>query len=228
MKTIADIRVFASEIENIPGNSLPSYLDFQSRSCLAVLHRIVMKLRERGFSLGDFDHLYVNFTTCPVENGMAFSKRGKDYYHPWYRYYDVHIDEELFRVLHLESNFGIVIEKIKNILTEFFSTESFDRSDIENCFFEALTKGAEMRMKFKEKTTAKRRAVIYLRYLDNARYKPLLRVTDNQNTLLMETDLPEMIELNALGNIRVGLNRITIEPRKNAFSKDLVPMCFDY
>ena len=228
MKTIADIRIFASEIENISGNSLPSNLNFQSGKCLAMLHRIVMKLRERGFSLGDFDHLYVNFTTYSVASGMAPSRRGKDYYHPWYRYYDVHVDEEAFRRLPLESDFGRVIETVKNLLASFFSTETFGKNEIEACFSEALTQGEKMLMQFKEKTTAKRKAVVYLRYLDNARYKPLLRVTDAQNTLLLEADLPEMIELNALGNIRVALNHITIEPRKNVFTKDFTPIRFDY
>lgn len=228
MKPIADIRIFTSETENISGNALPSSLTFQSRKCFAVLQRIVMKLRECGFSLGEFDHLYVNFTPCAVGNGMALSKRGVDSYHPWYRYYDVHVDEELFRQLHVEANFGIVIEKVKALLISFFSSEAFSQNEIEKCFDEALIQGENMLMKFKEKTTAKRKAVLYLRCLDHMRYLPLLRVMDSQNRILLEADLPEMIELNALGNIRVTLNRITIEPRKNAFFKDFIPIQFDY
>ena len=228
MKPIADIRIFASEIENINGNPLPSYLNFQSGKCPATMQRIVMKLREQGFSFGDFDHLYVNFTTCPAENGIALSRRSIDYYHPWYRYYDVHVDEDLFRRLHQECNSEFVIEMVKNLLLSFFSTEEFGKDEIEKCFYEALTQGESMLVKFKEKATAKRKAVIYLRFLDRMRYLPLLRVTDAQNKILLEADLPEMMELNALGNIRVALNRVTIEPRKNAFSKDFTPIRFDY
>ena len=50
-KVISDIRVFKSCIPNIDGNALPS--DINNKKLNIVLHRIVMKLRENGFSLGE-------------------------------------------------------------------------------------------------------------------------------------------------------------------------------
>ena len=61
MKTISDIRLFRSTVPNTDGNPQP--LSIGSRQLNLVLHRIVMKLREQNFSLGEFDHLYLNFTT---------------------------------------------------------------------------------------------------------------------------------------------------------------------
>ena len=65
MPVIKDIRLYRSSIENISGNSLPSSFYNQSVNC--ILRRIVMKLEEKGFSLGDFHHLYINFTTSKVD-----------------------------------------------------------------------------------------------------------------------------------------------------------------
>ncbi|MBQ4364494.1 MAG: hypothetical protein II782_10900, partial [Oscillospiraceae bacterium] len=72
-KIIKDIRIYRSDAENTDGNPLP--VSFADKGTNVIIRRIVMKLRETGFTMGDFDHLYINFTTCPVENGMAYAKR---------------------------------------------------------------------------------------------------------------------------------------------------------
>ena len=81
-----------------------------------------------------------------------------------------------------------------------------------------------MLMKFKEKKTSKNRAVIYLRYLDNCRYFPLLRIFDLEDTLLLEKDLPETNNLDAYGEIQLSGKKITIKPRKNCFAGNLEPI----
>lgn len=98
------------------------------------------------------------------------------------------------------------------------------KSSIENS--EALIQGEAMLMKFKEKTTANNRAVIYLRYLDNGQYLPLLRVFDGKDDLVLEEDLPETRNLDPLGEILPGRKKITIKPRKNVFAKGLEPISF--
>ena len=94
MKVIKDIRIYKSGVENIDGNSLP--ISFADKKLNAIIGRIVMKLRENNFSLGEFDHLYINFTTCPVDGEIALSQRSIDRYYPWYRYYDVNISDDMF------------------------------------------------------------------------------------------------------------------------------------
>ena len=63
-KTIGDIRLYKSESRNEYGvyNTEP----FADKKLNAIVQRVVMKLRENEFSLGDFDHLYINFTTCDM------------------------------------------------------------------------------------------------------------------------------------------------------------------
>ena len=60
MRIIKDIRVFRSNNENTGGNPLPN--DAANKELDCVIRRIGMKLREERFSLGEFDHLYINFT----------------------------------------------------------------------------------------------------------------------------------------------------------------------
>lgn len=68
LKVLRDIRLFTSQVPNKDGEPLPTAIG--NKRLNVQVHRIVMKLRESGFSYGDFDHLYLNFTTCPVEGGM--------------------------------------------------------------------------------------------------------------------------------------------------------------
>jgi len=226
MSTIKDIRVYRSHVENIPGNSLPE--GFKNKQLHCTIHRIVMKLRENDFSLGEFDHLYINLTTCPVADGFSLSKRGKDIYEPWYRYYDVEISEELYNSLEIPDSVQPVIDIVEHTLVLFFTDVHQNRELVHSCVFDAVTMGENMEMLFKRKVSSKRKAFIYLRYLDSGCYFPLLRIYDDENRLMFETDLPKTIELNAFGEIQLNNKSITIKPRKNVFAEHLQPMIFTF
>ena len=156
------------------------------------------------------------------------SKRSIDRYHPWYRYYDVNISDGMFSILGSAEIRDEVIKPIRNVLVQNFATVDFDEKQINSCVAQALEQGENMLMKFKEKITAKRKAILYLRYLDNCRYLPLLRVSDMEDRLLFETDLPEMHDLNCLGDIQLSNKKVTVKPRKNAYTKTAWPISFEY
>ena len=222
MNVIRDIRVYRSQADPVAGSSMPQ--GFANRELHIILHRIAMKLRERHFSMGSFHHLYVNLTTCTVENRMALSKRGKDSYHPWYRYYDVEISQALFDTLETPQCIEPVVTITQQLLQTFFATPPFDHARIYACVSEAVTHGEHMLVKFKEKQSARHKAVVYLRYLDNGRYLPLLRVFDPEGSVLLEQDLPETNTLDAYGELLVSGKKVTIKPRKNAFTQNLAPI----
>ena len=158
MKVINDIRIYKSKVENIESNSLPS--EFKSTKILnARIKRIVMALRENNFSLGDFDPFYINFTTCTVENEISHAKRKTDKYHPWFRYYDVHISEEMYKNTHED----FVISIIQRILIENFSSESFQKEKINQIINNTLKMQSSYEMKYKEKLSANRKAIVFLR-----------------------------------------------------------------
>lgn len=215
MKIIEDIRVYKSESKNEYGTYITS--SFADKNLNAIIHRIVMKLRENEFQLGEFDHLYVNFTICDMNEKMELSNE-VDRYHPWYRHCSVYIGRNLYDKLGSPETYDDIIQWISNVLITFFVSKDFDDIRILSCIHQAIEQGENMLMKYKEKTSAKRRAVVYLRYLDRCIYYPLVHVYDMEDNLLFEKNLPETLTLESLGEIQVSTKRITIKSRKNAFA----------
>ena len=224
-KIIRDIRLYKSEAQNEYGGYITS--SFADKKLTAIIKRVVMKLRESAFSLGEFDHLYINFSTCDIAEGMGLSNK-VDRYHPWYRYCDVHIEKDMFQKLGSDEVQDDVILLVRKVLIAYFATEDFDESHILSCIQQAVAQGEDMLMKFKEKVSTKRRAVVFLRFLDSCKFYPLLRVYDAEDNLLFEKDLPEAVMLDYLGDIQVSARRVTIKPRKNAFTEQHKPLVFEY
>lgn len=224
-RIIADIRLFRSE-----GRTESGHFDMVSlgdKRLIASVKRIVMKLRSHGFSMGEFDHLYINFTLCELSAPMELSQE-VDRYHPWFRHCHVRVAREVYESLGTVDSHECIIPIIGEVLTAFFARADFDEARIRDCIQEAVTGGEEMLMPFREKATAKRRAVLYLRFLDSCKYAPLLRVYDGEGSLLLERDLPQMVTLDALGELQVGLKKVTVKPRKNALTAGKKPLVFEY
>ena len=112
-----------------------------------------MKLRENGFSMDGFDHLYLNLTTCEVSGGISPAEREKDRYHPWYRYYDAHISQDMYDILSEPNCTDDVIRIVEEVLKKCPCTT--DPDVIHSCVSEAVEMGADMTMKFREKKTAR-------------------------------------------------------------------------
>lgn len=225
MKIIKDIRLYKSELENTDGNSLPEY--FAPKTLNNTIHRVVMKLREQEFMLGDFDHLYLNFTTCIEKGTFQLAERTIDKYHPWYRFYDVGIDKETFNRLNSDELNDYVLELTKRALMNCFCDNAVLEQIIINAFDEAILNGENMLVKYKTKRSSKNTAVIYLRYLESMEYSPLLCVYNTDGIEILRKNLPLSKDLSALGEIQISGKRVTVKPRKNAFSKDLTPVSFD-
>ena len=221
-KIISDIRVFKSKSQN----DLSSYIP-DAKKINAIVNRMVMKLRENEFSLGEFDHLYINFTTCDMPEKMILSDK-VDKYHPWFRFCNIHVEEDLYNKLGSPETYNDIILCVKNVLTTYFSSGDFDKMRILSCIQQAVDQGEDMLMKFKEKVSSKRKAVIFLRFLDNCMFYPLLRVYDVEENLLFEMDLPQAVTLDYLGEIQVGLKQIKIKPRKNSYTTQNTLLIFDY
>ena len=221
-KLISDIRLYKSDPE-----AGVETVSFAGKELNAIVKRIVMKLRENQFSFGEFDHLYINFTTREMPQPISLSDK-VDSYHPWYRYCDVHMEKERYDTLGSPETYNEIVRDIRTILVACFATEDFGESLILECVRQAVDEGERMLVRFKEKATAKRRAVIFLRYLDTCRFHPLLRVYDPEEQLLFEKDLPEAVMLDYLGEIQVSMKKVTIKPRKNAFTAGQKPLVFEY
>lgn len=220
MKKISDIRLYRSLDKD---KKWPA--EFASKSLNLAVYRVAMKLREQNFSLGDFDHLYLNFTTCrPVGTIELIEK--VDQYHPWYRYCDIGVSQSEYESLDNCDCADYIFESVKTVLLNKFCTDRFSEEIVNKSIVEAQ-KGASMLIHFKEKKSAKRTAVIYLRLLDNGQYLPQLRVTDYGGNEILSADLPEILDLNPLGEILLSSKKVIIKPRKNALTNGLEPVSFE-
>jgi hypothetical protein len=214
MKIISDIRLYkSSETDNC--------LEVLNKQLNLSAHRVAMKLREYGFSLGEYDHLYLNFTTFKPEGAIELNN-SVDPYHPFYRYCDFGISQNEYDNLENIDCISFLYEKIKIILCTLFNTNDI----IDSAIVEAK-KGEEMLMRFKEKKFAKGVATIYLRLLNNGKYSPLVCVTDITGNEILRAELPETLDLNIIGEILLSSKKVTVKPRKNILAKELQPISFD-
>lgn len=218
MKIISDIRLYKSSKSD-------NHIDFASKTLNIAVRRIVMKLREQKFSLGEFDHLYLNFTTERTEGTIELVNE-VDCYQPWYRYCDIGVRKDEYDKLGTELCVDYIYAQIETVLLKLFVKEKATEDIIRNSISQAK-EGSKMLMRFKEKKSEKCIATIFLRLLDNGKYFPLLCVTDLDNKVILHADLPEVIDLNIIGEIQLSSKKVTVKPRKNAFAKGLNPISYD-
>jgi hypothetical protein len=211
LAVIEDIRVYRCKVVNVTGVWPEA---FYNPELSAVVRRICMKLREKEFSMGDFHHLYINLTTCLEEGEVKPAAKEPDRYHPWYRYYDVGISQNLYDKLLEPESVPTVTDLIEKVLITQFNSQDFDDDRISECVNEAVSQGEYMLMKFKEKASSGLRTVLYLRYLDSGKYYPLLRVYDAEDQVILEKDLPESQTLDGYGQITLSSKKVVIKPRK--------------
>ena len=225
MKPISDIRLY--RCAHYDAMTPPATLPITDNPLSAAVKRIAMKLREQGFSLGDFDHLYCVFTADALPSDFFLSSQ-TDREHPWYRHCFIRVEEDFYGALGSPEARSDTLKLVGNALLNLFATEHFDAAAIKACLTQAEEQGEAMRMKFKEMRTATRLATIYLRYLDAGSFFPLLQVRDAQGSVLLEKDLPAMLTLDALGTLSLSNHKVTIHPRRNAFTAHMPPIVVEY
>lgn len=217
MKIISDIRIFKDMRMGSIDNKIMHL----------AAHRVAMKLREEAFSLGDYDHLYLCFSSDkPV--GSVILDETVDKYHPWFRKVCVGISADELSAIETNEAPDLLLKQIENVLLELFGNDHAAAADIRYAVEEAK-KGPEMMMHFKEKKTAKGTATIYLRLLNNGHYLPLLSVTNTVGEEIFRADLPETINMITIGEIQLSSKKVAVKPRKNSFAeaKTLEPVSFE-
>ena len=224
MKIISDIRLYKSKNKNESGIFIIE--SFGSKKLTSIIKRIVMKLRENNFSFGDYDHLYLNFTICDIDDEIELSN-DIDIYHPWYRYCNVKVNENLFTKLDNDESNAFLISYLEIVLC-LFASDNFDINKIKSCIRDALDQKENMLMKYKEKEIAKNKVIIYLRFLDTCEYFPLFRLFDLTGTLILEKDLPKSLTLDYIGDVLIKKESIIIKPKQNAFTKSLENIVINY
>jgi len=226
MSNIRDIRVFKSEKVNSEGVFVTE--SFSNKKLNVITSRIAMKLNGENFSLGDFNHLYINFTTCLNEGEIKLSKRKIIREFSWQRYYDVGVTKEVYNHLDSGEYNELLLSFIEKTLLQYFAPDEETELKIKRNVAIVLEEGEKTLIFYKEKQAAKTKAVIYLRYLDNAHFYPLLCVYDNEGYEIFRHDFPENRETLNLGEILLSSKKVTVKPKKNYFARELESVTFEF
>lgn len=222
---IKDIRLFKSEFMNADRRPLPKGLT--SRRLYVITRRILLKLRENNFSLGEFDHLYLNFTPVIPEGEIAPAKRTVSESDSWFRFYDIGISQEQFDHLEEPEQEDLVFDRMQETLLKYFAGDDLEPA-IRESVKAALEQGADMKMVYKTKQAQNHTAVLYLRFLDNGQYYPLLCVYDAEDKPVLEQDMDPIWDLSTLGEIKLARKRVSIYPRQTAKSKTFRPQSYEF
>jgi hypothetical protein len=225
LKLISDIRYFESTKENSDGY-FPSYIgnlfqiDYKIFSIINT--RFVLKLREKDFFLPDFDHIYVNFTTCLEEGKFELTKRLPDKYHPFYRFIDFGLSPHYFNKLSVREKNVILITSVANIISSLYCKDDNERNVVRNCVDEILESDENTKIIYKCKKNENFCVQIAVSILDNGLYSPNIRIYDNNQKLINEyiynIPLRQDEFIYQFGSISIGKKSITIKPKNNSFS----------
>lgn len=218
MKIISDIRLYKS---SKPGERT----SFAEKAPVVAVRRLAMKLRESGFSLGNFDHLYLVFS-CNIPEGEISLFDNSDRFHPWYRYCELGISPAKYELLDSPEAAIYVLEQAGKALLKLFNDSASQESIIKKAVSEA-SKGQEMLIRLKEKKTIALSAAIYLRLLDSGAYQPQLCVTNSENVEILRKALPICMDLSSIGDIQLSSRKVSVKARKNACVGDFQPVCFE-
>jgi hypothetical protein len=173
-KLILDIRFFSNLEETSEGSFQHTFeMPKQAHSLGA---RIARKLRELGFMLNGYDHVYVNFTTEYPELKVGYSEKTSS--EKWFKYFDVgfdkdklgnftevelldFIEEYTFKVLsflcdeHQES----ILEQVKNEISE-------KKTEVEIIHKQKETKSYEVKITYQIKPNGSDQSRANIYYLD--------------------------------------------------------------
>jgi hypothetical protein len=152
-KALKDIRYYASDLPNETGKSLPSscsrFFEFPK-----LFHywgaRIATILGASGLSLGEFDHLYINYTNAISEGSKVFSERTPE---KWLRYIDYGVNFEELNSLKEPDLEQFVIRSTFECL-EHLCNSSTEKSEIlKSAFMDVEKFGTEIELPVKAKDT---------------------------------------------------------------------------
>lgn len=152
-KPIVDIRYYASDSPNETGRSLPSscsrFFEFPK-----LLHywgtRIATLLGASGLSLGEFDHLYVNYTSAIEEGSIVFSERVPE---KWLRYIDYGVDFDKLRSLNENEVENFLVRSTFECLDHLCNSSIEKTNLIKSASNEVERFGSEVELPVKAKRT---------------------------------------------------------------------------
>ena len=221
MKLIIDIRYYPSKIDNYGYDTyLGSPYSIDGKAASTVLMRFVLKLREIGFCLPDFNHIYVSLSPSLEENEIQ-KLDNNDPYHKFHRDFCVGVSPGYFNSLSENEKQALLIEKAVAVIQRYYCESDEEKAKISHCAKVILENGVNERIIFKEKKAEHCSVQIIVSVLDFNTFKASTRIMRGDE-VVKEIEYPETLNQFELpfqfGSITIGKKAVTIKPKKNSFS----------
>ncbi len=225
-KLISDLRFFESTKENTDGY-FPGYIGkiylIDEKKLNTVKERFVLKLREKGLCLPDFDHVYINMTPCIESGKISAANRSIDKYHSFYRFMDAGLTEKEFNNLEENEKITGLITIASEAITALNSFSEEEKATIRSCADEILSLGENTEIIYKYKKNEKNCLQVCVKLLDTGMYSPFIRIFDNGKNLIREEVYGKLMKQDEFifqfAAISLGKNSATIKPKKNAIAE---------
>ena len=209
MNLIQDIRFFSERPD-------PVLEKYDIHGMKDIIQRLLFLLRHEGFSFGDFDHLYMNYTPALPHGEVRLSPRPVDRYHPWLRYSDAGCDMALFQAMTREAQRLFLSETIRKAVLLHADKENLAIYD--RCYAKVMEFGPDLEIPYKEKVGEQLKIAISTTIDDDVHFHPSIRIYDKTDKLLLEERLKSCGReafIAQFGTVTLGKKTVRIEPRKS-------------
>ena len=220
-RIIKSIRYYASNFPNENGKSLPGEEFFITLIGLKNNYDkygtiIARKLNELKFISGEFDHIYINYSTIIEENKINISTRKPE---KWIQYIDYGVTESRIKTMDEKLKSAFIIETTFLALMELYKMDNEKISVLENIKDQLNKYGDLLKIKYKTKETKKWKIDVYYQINPNGinGTKCIVEYKDYSNKCFSEefifNDYEYIYEV--MDNILVKDNSIIITPKKS-------------
>ena len=227
LKLIVDIRYFESETINSTGKHLGNLYIVKRKETdnpvfvTTITTRFVLKLREIGLCLPDFDHIFISLTPSIDENEVIKSDEINPYA-KWLRSFYIGASPDFFNSLNEDKKIFFLIDKAVDVIQKYYCDSDERKEEVRKCAETILKNGENERIIFKEKKSDTHTVQIIVRVLDFNTFKVYVRIMCNEE-FVKEVEYPKNLDRFELpfqfGSINIGKKAVLIKPRKNSLSQ---------
>jgi hypothetical protein len=219
-RLLLDIRYYESDRENVAGTSLPNELGRIFRfpgSIHPMGARVARKLREFGFVAGEFDHLYVNFTTVLPAGQYGYSPRQVE---ERIKYVDFGLSAETTEMLSETQKESLVHDATFNILRFVTGNRPAQLKLVDRVCAEVEEKGSELEILHKAKEAATYSVTVTYKIRPNGNQSiGLIEYRDKLSGLGFKSEFIKLMDYEDIfalvGSISVLGGHICLRPRKS-------------
>jgi len=190
------------------------------KNLLAVNTRFVLKLREIGFCLPDYDHICIRLSSS-LPAGEMINKGNYDPYHQFFSDYHIGVSPDHFNSLNEDEKITFLIYRAVALIQKFYCNSDEEKTSVARCAEISLEGGEHEKIIYKQKKADHCVAQVVVRVLNANAFQAYVRVLMDQ-VVLNEVEYPGILGhfelIFQFGTIIVNKSSVRIKPRKNSLS----------